>query len=64
MSQSFTIAVLSFTIVMFLFNIVKDVYIRYNKIHIPEELQSKMNKRWGVSLIIGIVILYLLYGGP
>jgi len=64
MSQSFVYSVLAFTIVMLLFNVIKDLYIRYNNITISDKLLKKIDKRWLISYTIGVLILYLLYGGP
>ena len=60
-NYEFVISALVFTIVMVLFNIVKDFMI------IPQFNPSKatldrINKRWYISFAIGIVILYLVYG--
>ena len=58
----FVISTLTFTIVMVLFNIVKDYLI------IPQYKPNKatldrINKRWYISFIIGVIILYAVYGG-
>lgn len=57
---------LSFTIVMVIFNLVKDVLlIPYLKIT-DRDVINKLNRRWYISFIIGTVILFLVYGraGP
>lgn len=60
-SYEFVISTLTFTIVMVLFNIIKDYLI------IPQFKPSKatlesINKRWYISFIIGVIILYVVYG--
>lgn len=62
MSQSFVYSVLAFTIVMLLFNVVKDVYIRYNKVNIPDNILRRIDRRWLISYTIGVILLYLMYG--
>ncbi len=60
MSYDFTISALVFTIIMILFNIVKD-FIILPKYNVSEEQLKKVNKRWYISFVVGIVILYLMY---
>lgn len=60
MSYDFTISALVFTIIMVLFNIVKD-FIIIPKFKVSEEQLKKINKRWYISFGIGIIILYLMY---
>jgi len=62
MSYDFTISLLVFTIVMLLFNVIKDVYIRYNKIDIPDSTLKRIDRRWLISYSIGVLILYVMYG--
>ena len=60
MSYDFTISALVFTIIMILFNIVKD-FIILPKYNVSEEQLKRVNKRWYISFGIGIIILYLMY---
>ncbi len=65
-NYQFVYAMLSFTIVMVIFNLVKDVLlIPYLKIT-DRDVINKLNRRWYISFIIGTVILFLVYGraGP
>ena len=45
---------------MILFNIVKD-FIILPKYNVSEEQLKKVNKRWYMSFVVGVVILYLMY---
>jgi hypothetical protein len=60
MSYDFTISALVFTIIMVLFNIVKD-FIILPKFKVSEEQLKKINKRWYISFGIGLFLLYLIY---
>lgn len=62
MSYDFTISLLSFTIVMVLFNIIKDVYINYKDLMLSDYQKARINKRWLISYIVGVVLLFLIYG--
>lgn len=64
MSQSFIISAVVFIIVMVIFHIVKDIIIRGQ--NITPDIRSKINKRWLISMAIGLILLYLMYGreGP
>jgi len=65
-NHEFVIALLSFTIVMVLFNLVKDLFlIPYLKVTDKNTI-DKINKRWYISFFVGTIILYLIYGraGP
>jgi len=62
MNQDVTIAILTYTIVMLVLNIVKDYIIRAYKHNIPASHIGKSNKRWWIAYSIGLIILYLLYG--
>lgn len=66
MNQDVTIAILSYTIVMLLANIVKDIIIKRNIGVISKKHISKSNNRWWIAYTIGIIILFLVYGraGP
>jgi len=60
MSQSFLISATVFTIVMVIFHLIKDVIIRNTNIT-PED-RSKHNNRWLISMAIGYILLYIMYG--
>ena len=60
MSPDFVIATLTFTIVMKIFNIVKDYFIIPNY-KLSNKTLKKVNKRWYISFIVGVVILYITY---
>ncbi len=60
MSYDFTISALVFTIIMILFNIVKD-FIILPKYNVSEEQLKRVNKRWYISFGIGLLLLYLMY---
>ena len=65
-NQEFVIALLSFTIVMVIFNLVKDMFlIPYLKVTDKDSI-DKINKRWYISFFVGTVLLFLIYGraGP
>ena len=61
MSPDFVISALTFSIVMVIFNIVKDYFIIPNY-NLSDKTLKKVNKRWYISFMVGIVILYLVYG--
>ena len=65
LNYEFITALLSFTVVMVLFNIIKDFFIipQYN---LSRKTLDNINKRWYISFIIGAIILFLIYGraGP
>jgi hypothetical protein len=58
MSQSFIISATVFTIIMVMFHIVKDVIIGSQ---LPPSIKEKVNKRWLISTVIGLFLLYLMY---
>ena len=58
MSPDFVISALTFSIVMVIFNIVKDYFIIPNY-NLSDKTLKKVNKRWYISFMVGIVILYL-----
>lgn len=60
MSQEFTIAALTFTIVMVCFNIFKDLFI-IPKFNPSEDQLKNISKRWYISFGIGIILLYIMY---
>ena len=65
-NQDFIIALLSFTIVMVIFNLVKYMFlIPYLRVTDKDTI-DKINKRWYISFFVGTVLLYLIYGraGP
>ena len=64
MSQSFIVSALVFIIVMVTFHIVKDIIIRGQ--NITPDIRSRLNKRWLISIAIGLILLFLMYGreGP
>ena len=64
-NYEFVVSLLSFTLVMVLFNIVKD-FIIIPQFSLTEKQIRRVNKRWFLSFIIGAVILYIVYGraGP
>tara|TARA_R100000734_G_C3312082_1_gene103021 strand:- start:1131 stop:1316 length:186 start_codon:yes stop_codon:yes gene_type:complete len=61
MSPDFVISALTFSIVMVIFNIVKDYFIIPNY-NLSDKTLKKVNKRWYISFMVGIIILYLVYG--
>jgi len=65
MSQSFLTSAVVFVIVMVIFHIVKDIIILSGR-KISTSMRSKLNKRWLISTVIGLILLYLMYGreGP
>jgi hypothetical protein len=58
MNQSFIISATVFTIIMVMFHIVKDVIIGSQ---LPPSIKEKVNKRWLISTVIGLFLLYLMY---
>lgn len=60
-SYEFVISTLTFTIVMILFNIVKD-YLIIPQYRPNKATLDRINKRWYISFIIGVIILYAVYG--
>ena len=64
MSQSFITSAVVFIIVMVTFHIIKDIIIRGQ--NITPDIRSKLNKRWLISTVVGLILLYLMYGreGP
>jgi len=66
MNNELIIAILTFSIVMMVLNVVKDLLIKRYKTQIPESHISKSEKRWWIAYSIGILLLILLYGraGP
>ena len=64
-NYEFVISLLSFTLVMVLFNIVKD-FIIIPQFSLTEKQIRRVNKRWYISFLIGVIILYIVYGraGP
>ena len=60
MSYDFTIAALVFTIIMVLFNIVKD-YLILPKYKVSDQQLKSIQKRWYISFAIGIILLYIMY---
>jgi len=65
MNQSFITSAVVFVIVMVIFHIVKDIIILSGR-KISSSMRSKLNKRWLISTVIGLILLYLMYGreGP
>jgi hypothetical protein len=65
LNYEFITALLSFTIVMVLFNIIKD-FIIIPQFNLSRKTLDNINKRWYISFIIGAIILFLIYGraGP
>ena len=61
MNYDFTISLLVFTIIMLLFNIVKD-FVIFKSITPSMDFKKRANRRWIISYIIGLILLYLLYG--
>ena len=61
LNYDFVISALTFTIVMVLFNVVKD-YVILPNFNISDTQKKNINKRWYLSFIIGIVILLFVYG--
>lgn len=62
LNQEFVIALLSFTIIMVVFNLVKDYLIQRYMTQVTDDHLKKVNKRFVISYILGVVLLYLLYG--
>jgi hypothetical protein len=64
MSQSFILSAVTYLIVMVTFHIIKDIIIKGRTI--SPDMRSKLNKRWLISTVIGLILLYLMYGreGP
>ena len=64
MSQSFILSAVTYLIVMVTFHIIKDIIIKGRTISL--DMRSKLNKRWLISTVIGLILLYLMYGreGP
>ena len=60
MSYDFTIAALVFTIIMVLFNLVKD-YLILPKYKVSKQQLKSIQKRWYISFAIGIILLYIMY---
>lgn len=56
------LAILSFTIIMMGMNVVKDYVIQRHMTEVTDDHLRKVNKRFVISYILGVVILYLLYG--
>jgi len=65
LNYEFITALLSFTVVMVLFNIIKD-FIIIPQFNLSRKTLDNINKRWYISFIIGAIILFLIYGraGP
>ena len=65
MNQDFTISALVFTIIMVVFNLIKDVLI-LPKYNVSDAQRKSISRRWYISYMIGIIILLLVYGrdGP
>ena len=64
MSQSFIISAVTYLIIMVTFHIIKDIIIKGRTI--SPDMRTKLNKRWLISIVIGLILLYLMYGreGP
>jgi len=62
MTSDFYISAFTFTLIMFSFLLFKDLYLQhqYKKEH-WEYVNKKVNQRWVISLIFGIVVLLLTY---
>lgn len=60
------LSILIFTIVMVVFNVVKDYIVKYYGDDLPEDRIKIANKRFIYSYIIGVILLILLYsrGSP
>ncbi len=58
MNQSFIISATVFTIIMVIFHIIKDIFLSTK---LTPELRVKVNKRWLISMGIGLFLLYLIY---
>lgn len=65
MNQDFVVSLLVFTIVMLIFNIIKDLLILPN-FNISSNTKRKITRRWYISYVIGVILLLLMYGrdGP
>ena len=61
LNYDFVISALTFTIIMVLFNVVKD-YIILPNYNINDTQKKNINKRWYISFVIGILILLITYG--
>lgn len=58
MNQSFIISATVFTIIMVIFHIIKDIFLSTK---LTPELRVKVNKRWLISMGVGLFLLYLIY---
>lgn len=60
------IAILSYTIVMSVFNLVIDYIVRNHKGSIPKEHLDKAKRRWWFAYIGGVILLVLMFsrGSP
>ncbi len=60
------ISILTFTVVMVIFNLIKDYLVKSYYDNITQEHLDKANKRWWYAYIIGCIILFLAYSraGP
>lgn len=57
--DSFITSVLVYTIVMTMFHIFKDVILSGR--NITPKMKDKLNKRWLISYVVGVIFLYILY---
>ena len=60
MSDGFITSAVVFTIVMVIFHILKDILLQGRKI--TADTRARINKRWLISLVVGLGFLFLLYG--
>lgn len=58
MNQNFIISATAFTVIMVIFHIIKDVFLSTK---LTPEMRVKVNKRWLISTVIGLFLLYLMY---
>ena len=63
MNYEFTVSLLVFTCIMLLFNIIKD-FIIFKNITPSVEFKKQANKRWIISYIIGIILIFFIWGEP
>lgn len=59
MSQSFITSAVVFISIMTVFHVIKDIILKNYTISAAH--REKLNKRWLISIGIGLVILFLLY---
>lgn len=59
MNNELAAGLLTYTIIMVIFHFVKDLLLRGHKL--TAQQKSKLNKRWLISYVIGVLFLLLLF---